>query len=103
MFPKAGFKVTGEPKVYENTKTGSGQPVLHFCGNCGVTLWTSSPRRPDVMIVKTGVLDEGAFARILPKAEAFTAQRPDWLKSVDGSTQFEGAFSVQPSQAAKQE
>jgi len=92
IFPKSAFTiVSGEPKVYE-AKGGSGNPVFtNFCGNCSATMWTATPLRPDMVIIKAGILDGDALEKLAPKVEMFTSRKPSWLKSVDGAGQFEEA------------
>ncbi|KAF2104148.1 hypothetical protein NA57DRAFT_70361 [Rhizodiscina lignyota] len=97
MFPLAGLKiVSGEPKVYTVTNTGSGKPVqLNFCGTCSSPLWTYSERRPDRAIIKTGVLDDAGLSKFDPKGETFTTQRATWLKPIEGAVQLERGVPVQ--------
>lgn len=93
VFAKSAFTIiSGEPKVYE-AKGGSGNPVsVNSCGNCCTTMWTLTPLRPDIVIIKVGILDGDAPQKLAPKVETFTSRKPSWLKSVDGAGQFENGF-----------
>ncbi|OBT41442.1 hypothetical protein VE00_08085 [Pseudogymnoascus sp. WSF 3629] len=99
IFPKSAFTiVSGEPKVYE-AEGGSGNPAyVHFCGNCSSTMWTLTPLRTDMVVVKVGILDGDAMEKLAPKAETFTSRKPSWLGCVDGATQFENWYPKPPSQ-----
>lgn len=80
--------------MYE-IKGGSGNPAfVHFCGNCGSTMWTKSPLGPNMIVVKVGVLDGDVLDKLAPKAEVFTSRKPSWVKSVDGAGQFEESFPM---------
>ncbi|KFY84800.1 hypothetical protein V500_08977 [Pseudogymnoascus sp. VKM F-4518 (FW-2643)] len=99
MFSKSAFTIiSGEPKVYE-AEGGSGNPAfVNFCGNCGSTMWTLTPLRPDIVVIKVGILDGDALEKLGPKLETFTSRKPSWMKSVDGAAQFENGFVAPPSQ-----
>ncbi|KFY15299.1 hypothetical protein V492_02093 [Pseudogymnoascus sp. VKM F-4246] len=98
IFDKSKFTIiSGEPKVYE-VQGGSGNPAfVNFCGNCGSTMWTKSPLRPDIVVIKVGILDGDALEKMAPKLETFTSRKPSWMKSVDGAMQFENGFVAPPS------
>lgn len=84
--------------MYE-AEGGSGNPAfVNFCGNCGSTMWTLTPLRPDIVVIKVGILDGDALEKLGPKLETFTSRKPSWMKSVDGAAQFENGFVAPPSQ-----
>jgi len=99
VWSKSDFKVVvGEPKVYEKVG-GSGNPVYkQFCGTCGCPMWTSQPALPDMIVIKAGILDDGALAKLAPVAETFTSRKPGWVKSVEGTAQFAETYPTPPSQ-----
>lgn len=99
IFPKSAFTIiSGEPKVY-TFNGGSGNPAhVHFCGNCGATMWTLASLRPDIIVIKVGILDGEVLEKLGPKVETFTSRRPGWMKCVDGAAQFENGFVAPPSQ-----
>lgn len=57
-------------------------------------LFTTLLSKPDITVVKVGVLDGDVLEKLTPKAEIFTSRMPGWLKSVDGAAQFEEAFPI---------
>jgi len=84
--------------VYE-AKGGSGNPAfVNFCGNCSSTMWTETPLRPELVIIKVGILDDDALEKLAPKAETFTSRKPSWVKSLDGAEQYEKGFQAPPTQ-----
>jgi hypothetical protein len=99
LFSKSAFSViSGEPQVYE-AQGGSGTPVfVNFCGSCSSTMWTTPSTRPDMVVVKVGILDGDALDKLAPKVETFTARRPSWMKSADGAVQFEKGIAKPPSE-----
>ena len=56
---KADFKMTGEPKLYVDEETTSGNAVeRYFCGNCGSPIYSALPSQPDSIFLKTGTMDD---------------------------------------------
>ncbi|KFX88579.1 hypothetical protein O988_08970 [Pseudogymnoascus sp. VKM F-3808] len=98
VFPKSAFTIiSGEPKVYEAVG-GSGNPAfVNFCSNCSSTMWTMTPMRPDIVVIKVGILDGDALQKLTPKVETFTSRKPSWVTSVDGATQLENGWPAPPS------
>ena len=71
--PKAAMQITGQPKLYEDSDTESGNTVeRHFCGNCGSPIYSAIPSQPDVLFLKTGTLD---------RTEGFTPGFHVWCDS----------------------
>lgn len=61
-------------------------------------MWTLTPLRTDIVVVKVGVLDGNVLEKLVLKVETFTSRKPSWMKSVDGAAQFENGFLRSPSQ-----
>lgn len=81
-FPKAGFRMTGEPRWYE-TKADSGNQVSRgFCPNCGSAVTGRSSGFPDMVTVMAGSLDDPK--RFTPQMVVFTKSAQPW-DSVDAS------------------
>ncbi|CAF0766241.1 unnamed protein product [Didymodactylos carnosus] len=84
--PESSVKITGQPKIYQDTNTNSGKPVQRaFCGNCGSPIYTASHTMPGMLMIKLGLFDE------IPKPamELFCKARPTWDKAIDGAKQFD--------------
>jgi len=55
----AGFEIAaGQPKAYTMTADSGTELTRHFCGDCGAPVYTSSPKHPDTVYVKAGLLDD---------------------------------------------
>jgi hypothetical protein len=69
----------GEPKVYDDANTESGQHAYrHFCGHCGSPILTTSALFPHIRVIKAGTLDERkGFA---PQAHCWTDTAFDWFQ-----------------------
>lgn len=55
-------------------------------------MWTETPLRSNIVVIKVGILDGDALEKLAPKLETFTSRRPSWVTSVDEATQFENGF-----------
>jgi N-acetylglutamate synthase-like GNAT family acetyltransferase len=83
-----GFEILqGAPKGF--TKAGdSGQLLTRwFCGDCGSPLYTSSPRHPEAVYLKAGVLDDPSLVK--PAHQAWTSRRVAWSTIPDDLPAFE--------------
>jgi hypothetical protein len=57
-------------------------------------MWTETPVRPDLIIIKAGIIDDGGLAKFTPSSESFTCRKPGWVKEVEGATQFKEAYTA---------
>jgi hypothetical protein len=93
IVPLSAVKITGEPKLYQDSRTDSKTSIQRaFCGNCGSQLYTTSPTMPGVQIVKLGLFDEIPK----PSMELYCKERPSWDKPIDGTMQFDAMPTKQP-------
>ncbi|KAK4565229.1 hypothetical protein LTR86_003846 [Recurvomyces mirabilis] len=82
---------SGSPKGIDVPGDTGVTSTLRFCGDCGSPLWFEYPPRPDLRVVKAGLLDEEeTFQDLTPMVEQFTKRRPQWLCAATGASQFEG-------------
>lgn len=81
------FALRGEPRVYVDGDTQSGEPVLrHFCPDCGSPIISKSAHAPGMSILKAGTLDERAgFA---PQAQCWTETAFDWVRMPETLASF---------------
>ena len=65
MYRVAQFDMTkGATKTYSHVSEGSGQPVhVHFCANCGTSLFLRPDRFPDCVGVFSGSFDNPNWFR----------------------------------------
>ncbi len=86
--PKAEFSMTGEPKLYLDSDTNSGNTVeRYFCGNCGSPLYSVIPSQPDVLYLKTGTLDD--TSQFTPMFHVWCSTKQRWVELTDGAPQME--------------
>lgn len=63
LFDKCTFTLqAGRPATYEHTSDGSGKKVtVHFCKDCGTTLYHLFDRFPDQIGIFAGTFDDPAW------------------------------------------
>ncbi len=76
---KAGFRMSGEPKLYQDSDTESGNSVeRYFCGTCGSPIYSALPAQPDLLYLKTGTMDDtSAFE---PAFHVWCSTKQNWLE-----------------------
>jgi hypothetical protein len=81
--PRAEFHLSGEPKLYRDSDTDSGNSVeRYFCGNCGSPIYSDLPGIPDTIYLKTGTLDDtGGFA---PQFHVWCDSKQEWVELREG-------------------
>jgi hypothetical protein len=83
--------LSGTPKSRDVKGDTGVISTLNFCGDCGSALWFDYPPRPDLRVVKAGLIDdEEDFQALTPVSEQFTKRRPRWLCPANGAAQFTG-------------
>jgi hypothetical protein len=93
VIPKSGFKIiSGDPTTYEVKGDSGNLSLRKFCGTCSSTMWTESESFPSIIVVKAGIMDDGAIMKFAPGTESFTSRKPGWIHNVDGATQFAEAY-----------
>ena len=86
--PKAEFELTGEPKLYVDGDTSSGDSVeRYFCGNCGSPIYSALPSQPDVIYLKTGTMDDTSGFR--PMFSVWCSTKQGWFQLPEGLQQME--------------
>ena len=81
--PKAAFRMTGKPRLYQDSDTASGNTVQrYFCGNCGSPIYSAVPSQPDVLFLKTGTLDD--TASFAPQFQVWCDTKQNWVELVSG-------------------
>ena len=80
MFRERQFRLTqGRPKTYAHVSDGSGQPVhIHFCAECGTSMFLRPDRFPDCVGVFAGSFDDPNWFRRDPETVGyfFTSEAP---------------------------
>lgn len=86
--PKAEFRLTaGEPKLYEDGDTKSGNTVQRFfCGNCGSPIYSALPDNAETIFIKTGTLDDTSTFK--PQFHVWCDTKQNWVALEEGVPQI---------------
>ena len=86
--PKAEFSLTaGEPKLYQDSDTKSGNSVQRFfCGNCGSPIYSGLSANPDTIYLKTGTLDD--TSEFQPQFHVWCDTKQNWVEIAEGVPQM---------------
>ena len=86
--PKAEFNMTGEPALYKDPDTDSGNTVeRYFCGTCGSPIYSVIPDQPDTLFLKTGTLDD--TSGFTPMFHVWCSTKQNWVELAEGVPQME--------------
>ena len=86
--PKAEFNMTGEPTLYQDSDTASGNSVeRYFCGTCGSPIYSALGSQPDTLFLKTGTLNDTSFFQ--PGFHAWCSTKQDWVTLDDNVPQMD--------------
>lgn len=75
----------GAPKTYLRTADSGNEVEIHFCGDCGTSLYAVNSGRPHASVVFAGSLDDPSWVEI--QAHAWTDSALPWVK-LDGAKCF---------------
>lgn len=77
MIKDEDFKVSeGTPGKFARNSDSGRQVVLHFCSNCGTSLWGQTEL--GMVSIAAGILDEPNLFN--PTKAVFTSQAPNWAR-----------------------
>tara|TARA_B100000519_G_scaffold84741_1_gene73446 strand:- start:316 stop:714 length:399 start_codon:yes stop_codon:yes gene_type:complete len=82
--PREAFRfIQGEPKLYADADTKSGNTVERwFCNNCGSPIYSGVDSSPDNWFLKTGTLDDTSTWE--PRFQAWCDSKQNWVTLEDG-------------------
>ncbi len=82
--PKGEFHlVSGEPALYQDTDTDSGNSVdRFFCGRCGSPIYSALGAQPDAVFLKTGTLDDTSSFK--PLFHVWSDSKQNWVSLEEG-------------------
>jgi len=87
MVRQADVTIQGEPKVYVDHDTASGNPVYRkFCGECGSPVFSDLSASNGMTIVKAGTLDDPAG--LTPAVSVWTSTKLPWVELPEGQKTF---------------
>ncbi|MBO6557148.1 MAG: GFA family protein [Pseudomonadales bacterium] len=85
---KAEFNMTGEPKLYLDSDTDSGNHVeRYFCGDCGSPIYSALPSQPEMLFLKTGTMDD--TSEFAPMFHVWCSTKQNWVDLAEGVPQME--------------
>ncbi len=76
IFATDHVSIEGETAAFASPADSGNLIVRRFCQTCGTPLFAEATARPDVMVVRVGVLDEPD--RVKPERVIWTASAPVW-------------------------
>jgi len=95
IFRAEDFTCTGDLGVYVSNADSGSVMRRSFCPTCGTQLFSQSDRRPQLIVVRVGTLDDPEIGR--PQATIWTRSAPSWAHiGCDGPT-FDGQPPPPPS------
>ena len=81
----------GTPKVYRRKGDSGGGVDVHFCPECGTSLFWLADFAPGMMVVAVGCFLDPEFTA--PQLAAYTRNRHHWVRFPDGIPHFEASRS----------
>ena len=86
--PKAEFSLTtGEPKLYQDSDTKSGNSVQRFfCGDCGSPIYFALSTNLDTSYLKTGTMDD--TSEFEPQFHVWCDTKQNWVEPAEGVPQM---------------
>ncbi|WP_416378966.1 GFA family protein [Bosea sp. (in: a-proteobacteria)] len=84
------IRTSGQLSEYRSIADSGSRMVRSFCPTCGTPVFSASEGRPDLMVIRTGTLDNPEIAA--PEAVIWTSSAPSWA-CIDKTIP---SFSVQP-------
>jgi hypothetical protein len=77
--PREAFTLLrGDPVIYPDGATNSGATAeISFCGRCGSPIYTVLDNQPDMLLLKTGTLDDTTWFR--PQFHVWCADKQQWV------------------------
>ena len=81
--PVSELHINGEPKLYLDADTSSGNSVQRFfCGDCGSPIYSAVQSSPDMVFLKTGTLDD--TTNFAPQFQVWCSSKQNWVSLEDG-------------------
>jgi hypothetical protein len=88
MFRSQAVTIEGDLTDFSSLAESGNRMHRRFCPTCGVHLFSAGEARPDLIIVRTGTLDDPGS--ITPVASIWTKQAPSWACIDQRLPMFEG-------------
>lgn len=79
--------LSGQPKSFTKHADSGNKVTRYFCPECGSPLYTASPRHPDYVYVKAGILDDPGL--VMPVHEKWAISEVPWSRIPPEVQRFE--------------
>lgn len=77
--PREAFSLLrGDPVAYRGGTDSGGAADIFFCGRCGSPIYTVVDNQPDLLLVKTGTLDDTTWFR--PQFHVWCDDKQQWVE-----------------------
>ncbi|MCW3847855.1 GFA family protein [Sphingomonas sp. LB-2] len=76
VFPADAVTAEGEVRWYASVADSGNQMHRGFCPQCGTQIFSKSDARPNLLIVRSGALDDPDL--LAPQATIWTSAAPAW-------------------------
>ena len=81
--PVNELHISGEPKLYIDPDTSSGNTVKRFfCADCGSPIYSAVQSSPDIVYLKTGTLDDNSTFQ--PQFHVWCDTKQNWFDLAEG-------------------
>ena len=87
VFPAEAVTVEGDVRWYESVAESGAGMSRGFCPQCGTQIFSKSDRRPTLLIVRSGALDNPDL--LAPQGTIWTSMAPEWAHIDPDLPQFE--------------
>ena len=88
LLPEDKLRVTdGTAKEYSSLHESGVKLTVHFCANCGCTIYKTHEKFPGMVIVLAGTLDDAGVENTKPKSELYSKHRVGWLPTLNWAEQ----------------
>ncbi len=85
----AGFKITAGEEMLADYESSPGK-FRRFCQTCGAHVYAHINSRPEIVIVRAGLLDDEPGVR--PQNHIWVSHKAPWFEITDSLPQFPEAF-----------
>jgi hypothetical protein len=75
-FPTESVQITGETRDHITTADSGNIMHRRFCSTCGTPLFSAAERRPHLLFIRAGAMDNRED--LAPAATIWTSQAPGW-------------------------
>lgn len=82
LIPQGDFTWSGMPKTKSRPGDSGKNITLHFCADCGTTVFEKAASFPGIIILMGGTLDDGLLDDMAPVEEIYVKSRVKWLPKV---------------------